>query len=141
MRGQTKQHLGPPAVGDWAWGQQPYLIKVCTATGTSRCVPRDTTAWGVNKPPARRPMTPGSESQVHHSWRRDLGADMTRNGYKWGELQRLAQDRILSVNGPAFVFATPKLWNALPRFIRESTFKSFKGKLKTHFFEKAFCTT
>ena len=41
----------------------------------------------------------------------------------------------------AFVFAAPKLWNALPRFIRESTFKSFKGKLKTHFFEKAFCTT
>ena len=63
--GQTKQHPGPPAVGDWAWGQQPYLIKNCTSTETSRRIPRDTTAWGVNRPLARRPMTPGSESQVH----------------------------------------------------------------------------
>ena len=39
----------------------------------------------------------------------------------------------------AFVFAAPKLWNALPRTIRESTsVDTFKGKLKTHLFEKAF---
>ena len=39
----------------------------------------------------------------------------------------------------AFVFAAPKLWSALPRLIRESTsVDSFKRKLKTHLFEKAF---
>ena len=39
----------------------------------------------------------------------------------------------------AFVFAAPKLWNALPRLIRESTsIGIFKGKLNTHLFEKAF---
>jgi len=39
----------------------------------------------------------------------------------------------------AFVFAAPKFWNALPRLIRESTsVDSFKRKLKTHLFEKAF---
>ena len=39
----------------------------------------------------------------------------------------------------AFVFAAPKLWNALPRLTRESTsIGTFKGKLKTHLFEKAF---
>ena len=39
----------------------------------------------------------------------------------------------------AFVFAAPKLWNALPRRIRESTsVDTFKRKLKTHLFEKAF---
>ena len=38
-----------------------------------------------------------------------------------------------------FVFAAPKLWNALPRLIRESTsIGTFKGKLKTRLFEKAF---
>ena len=36
----------------------------------------------------------------------------------------------------AFVFAAPKLWNALPRLIGESTsIDSFKRKLKTHLFE------
>ena len=39
----------------------------------------------------------------------------------------------------AFVFSTPKLWNALPRLIRESTsVDTFKRKLKTRLFEKAF---
>ena len=39
----------------------------------------------------------------------------------------------------AFVFAAPKLWNALQRLIRESTsVDNFKRKLKTHLFEKAF---
>ena len=40
----------------------------------------------------------------------------------------------------AFVFTAPgKLWNALPRLIRESTsIDTFKRKLKTHLFEKAF---
>jgi len=39
----------------------------------------------------------------------------------------------------ALVFAAPKLWNALPRTIRESTSSdTFKRKLKTHLFEKAF---
>ena len=39
----------------------------------------------------------------------------------------------------AFVFTALKLWNALPRLIRESTsVDSFKRKLKTHLFEKAF---
>ena len=39
----------------------------------------------------------------------------------------------------AFVFAAPKLWNALPRLIRKSTsVDTFKRKLKTHLFEKAF---
>ena len=39
----------------------------------------------------------------------------------------------------AFVFSAPKLWNALPRLIRESTSAdTFKRKLKTHLFEKAF---
>ena len=58
----------------------------------------------------------------------------------------------------AFVFAAPKLWNALPRFMRETnsidSFKrqprfiretnsidSFKRQLKTYLFKKAFCTT
>ena len=36
----------------------------------------------------------------------------------------------------------PKLWNAVPRFIRESiSVDTFKRKLKTHLFKKAFCTT
>ena len=39
----------------------------------------------------------------------------------------------------ALVFAAPKLWNALPRLIRESSsIDTFKRKLKTHLFEKAF---
>ena len=46
-------------------GQQPYLIKNCTATETPRRIPRDTTAWGVNGPLAQRPITPSRESQVH----------------------------------------------------------------------------
>ena len=46
-------------------GQQPYLIKHCTATETPRRIPRDTTAWGVNGPLAQRPITPSRESQVH----------------------------------------------------------------------------
>ena len=42
----------------------------------------------------------------------------------------------------AFRFAAPKLWNAVPRFIRESiSIDTFKRKLKTHLFKKAFCTT
>ena len=42
----------------------------------------------------------------------------------------------------AFLFAAPKLWNAVPRFIRESiSVDTFKRKLKTHLFKKAFCTT
>ena len=42
----------------------------------------------------------------------------------------------------AFLFAAPKLWNAVPRFIRESiSIDTFKRKLKTHLFKKAFCTT
>ena len=39
----------------------------------------------------------------------------------------------------AFMFAAPKLWNNLPRDIRESSFiNSFKSKLKTFLFKKAF---
>ena len=39
----------------------------------------------------------------------------------------------------AFVFPAPKLWNALPRLITEYTsIDTFKRKLKTHLFEKAF---
>ena len=41
------------------------------------------------------------------------------------------------MNGP-FVFAAPKLWNALPRPIREST--SVDTSVDTHLFEKAFLT-
>ena len=42
----------------------------------------------------------------------------------------------------AFLFAAPKLWNAVPRVIRESiSIDTFKRKLKTHVFKKAFCTT
>ena len=41
----------------------------------------------------------------------------------------------------AFVFAATKLWNALPRFIRESTsIDAFKRKLKPHLYEKSFVT-
>ena len=37
------------------------------------------------------------------------------------------------------MFAAPKLWNALPRLIGESTsVDTFKRKLKTRLFEKAF---
>ena len=60
--GSDKTAPGFFQVGGWAWGQQPYLIKDCTATETSRRIPRDTTAWGVDRPLARRPMTPDSES-------------------------------------------------------------------------------
>ena len=39
----------------------------------------------------------------------------------------------------AFMFAAPKLWNNLPRNIRESSsINSFKSKLKTFLFKKAF---
>ena len=39
----------------------------------------------------------------------------------------------------AFMFAAPKLWNNLPRDIRESSsINSFKSKLKTFLFKKAF---
>ena len=39
------------------------------------------------------------------------------------------------------MFAAPKLWNNLPRDIRESSFiNSFKSKLKTFLFKKAFIT-
>ena len=42
----------------------------------------------------------------------------------------------------AFLFATPKLWNVLPGYIRESiSIDTFKRKLKTHLFKKTFCTT
>ena len=38
----------------------------------------------------------------------------------------------------AFLFAAPKLWNAVPRFIRESiSIDTFKRKLKTHLFKKS----
>ena len=40
-----------------------------------------------------------------------------------------------------FLFAAPELWNAVPRFIRESiSVDTFKRNLKTHLFKKAFCT-
>ena len=38
----------------------------------------------------------------------------------------------------AFVFAAPKLWNALPRLRESTSIDTFKGKLKTPLFEKAF---
>ena len=42
----------------------------------------------------------------------------------------------------AFVFAPPTLWHALLGFIRETnSIDSFKRKLKTYLFEKAFRTT
>ena len=42
----------------------------------------------------------------------------------------------------AFVFAPPKLWHTLPGFIREiNSIDSFKRKLKTYLFEKAFRAT
>ena len=35
----------------------------------------------------------------------------------------------------AFLFAAPKLWNVVPRFVRESiSIDTFKRKLKTHLF-------
>ena len=38
----------------------------------------------------------------------------------------------------AFLFAAPKLWNAVPRFIRESiSIDTFKRKLKTYLFKKS----
>ena len=41
-----------------------------------------------------------------------------------------------------FLFAAPKLWNVLPRYIRESiSIDTLKRKLKSHLFEKAFCAT
>ena len=40
----------------------------------------------------------------------------------------------------AFMLAAPKLWNNLPRDIRESSsINSFKSKLKTFLFKKEFC--
>ena len=40
------------------------------------------------------------------------------------------------------LFATPKLWNVLPGYIRGSiSIDTFKRKLKTHLFKKTFCTT
>ena len=42
----------------------------------------------------------------------------------------------------AFLFATPKLWNVLPGYIREYiSIDTFKRKLKTHLSKKTFCTT
>ena len=42
----------------------------------------------------------------------------------------------------AFLFATPKLWNVLPGYIREYiSIDTFKRKLKTQLFKKTFCTT
>ena len=39
----------------------------------------------------------------------------------------------------AFLFAAPKLWNVLPRYIRESiSIDTFKRVLKTHLFKKHF---
>ena len=61
MRVQTKQHPGPPTVGTWTWGQQPYLIKIVLLQKHQGAY---TTAWGVDGPLGQRPMTPGSESQV-----------------------------------------------------------------------------
>lgn len=40
----------------------------------------------------------------------------------------------------AFLFAAPKLWNVLQRFIKESiSIDTYKRKLQTHLFRKAFC--
>ena len=42
----------------------------------------------------------------------------------------------------AFLFAAPKLWNAVPRLIRESiSIDNFKKKVKTHLFKKVFCSS
>ena len=42
----------------------------------------------------------------------------------------------------AFVSAASKLWNALPKFTRETnSIDSFKRQMKTYLFEKAFRTT
>ena len=44
-----------------------------------------------------------------------------------------------TIGDRAFIFAAPKLWNNLPRDIRESSsINSFKSKLKTFLFKKAF---
>ena len=41
--------------------------------------------------------------------------------------------------GRAFSYAAPKLWNALPLDIREATsLETFKRKLKTHMFSRAY---
>ena len=39
------------------------------------------------------PQVKRKRGRPRNSWRRDLKADMGRNGYTWGELQRVAQDR------------------------------------------------
>ena len=45
-----------------------------------------------------------------------------------------------TIGDRAFIFAAPKLWNNLPRDIRESSsINSFKSKLKTFLFKKEFC--
>ena len=45
-----------------------------------------------------------------------------------------------TIGDRAFIFAAPKLWNNLPRDIRESSsINSFKSKLKTFLFQKEFC--
>ena len=64
--GSDKTAPGFFQVGGWAWGQQPYLIKDCTATETSRRIYQETLRPGkLTDPLARRPMRPGSESQVY----------------------------------------------------------------------------
>ena len=64
MRGQTKQHPGPPGRG-LGVGPATLRHKRLHCYRNTRRIPRDTSAWGANGPLARRPMTPGSESQVH----------------------------------------------------------------------------
>ena len=45
----------------------------------------------------------------------------------------------ITYGGRAFSHAGPKLWNALPLDIRESTnLETFKRKLKTHMFTRAY---
>ena len=44
-----------------------------------------------------------------------------------------------NTGGRAFSCRAPKLWNALPSFVREAgTVTVFKSRLKTHFYKMAF---
>ena len=62
-KGSDKTAPWPSRLGV-ALGEQPYLIKNCTATETPGRKKRDTTAWGVDGPQGQRPMTHDNESQV-----------------------------------------------------------------------------
>ena len=47
--------------------------------------------------------------------------------------------KTINYGGRSFSYAAPRLWNALPLDIRESTnLETFKRKLKTHLFSKAY---